>query len=71
MTIQLYLDLGCTFLLQVVEHTSCCGKSIYRSKDKQISDEQEKQYQLKWQTLILYIRTTFGLTSNIASFIAV
>lgn len=71
MTVPFYLDLGCTFLLYVVEHASCCGKRIIHSKDQKISDEQEKEHQLKWQTRILFIRTTFGLISSIATFIAV
>lgn len=71
MTIPFYLDLGCSFLLYVVEHTSCCEKRTIHSEDQKIKDAQKKEHRLKWQTRILFFRTTFGLITNIATFIAV
>lgn len=71
MTIPFYLDLGCSFLLYVVEHTSCYEKRIIHSEDQKIIDAQKEEHRLKWQTRILFFRTTFGLITNIATFIAV
>lgn len=61
-----YLDLGCTFLLNVIEHVFCCGE-----RDAQNNRNLDGGERLNWNKSILVIRITLGLIINVTAFITV
>lgn len=69
MGIDFYLDLMCTFLLQVFEHVFCCGNQIANNPD--LDEKKKKKLYATWKRRILLIRVIFGFIFNICGFITV
>jgi hypothetical protein len=59
MTFDFYLDITCSFILQVFENV-CCH-----------DEEQSREKQIKFKVRVLIIRILFGFLTNIAVFISI
>lgn len=59
MTVDFYLDITCSFILNVFENVFCCG------------DDKSREKQNKSKVIILIIRILFGFLTNISVFICI
>lgn len=66
MNIEFYLDVGCTFLLNMVEILFCCDRDKYS-----VDQDARESRRTKWKGRVLLIRVTLGFIFNITAFVTV